>query len=123
MMITNRKLYQRIFYAVAGVLPAPMKIVGALSKHLHPPLVYNEFLKRNDALLIRVVGEGETPTTACYFIFIEHLQWWKPSFQNDPLSNFTTSVIFTIIGISLQLSFLKGQAGKMGRKYPAAISK
>jgi hypothetical protein len=44
-------------YAVAGVF-------------FHPPLVYSEFLKRNDdALFIRVVGGGQTTTTACYFIF------------------------------------------------------
>jgi hypothetical protein len=42
---------------------------GSLSKHLHLPLAYSEFLKRNDdALLIRVVGGGQTPTSACYFI-------------------------------------------------------
>jgi hypothetical protein len=40
------------------------------------------------------------------------------------------NIIFTIIGISLftyilvvQLPLLKGQHGKTGRKYPAAISK
>jgi hypothetical protein len=32
----------------------------------HPPLVYSEFLKRNeDTLLIRVFGGEETPTKAC----------------------------------------------------------
>jgi hypothetical protein len=56
------------FLRLAGVL--------SLSKHLHPPLVYSEFLKRNeDALLICVVGGRQTPTTACYFIFIEYIQW------------------------------------------------
>jgi hypothetical protein len=51
MMITNGKLYQTIFYAVAGVL--------SLSKYLHPPLIYSEFLKRNEeALFIHVVGGG-----------------------------------------------------------------
>jgi hypothetical protein len=40
-----------------------------VSKHLHPPLGYSEFLKRNeDALFIRVVGGEQTPTPACYFI-------------------------------------------------------
>jgi hypothetical protein len=56
-----------------------------LSKHLHPPLVYSEFLKRNDdALLIRVVGAGQTPTTACYLFFMEHLQWRN----NHPAFNY-----------------------------------
>jgi hypothetical protein len=49
MTIINGKLYQTIFYVMAGVLRLP--------KNLHPPLVYGEFLKRNDdALVIRVVG-------------------------------------------------------------------
>jgi hypothetical protein len=52
MMITTGKLYQIISYALAGVL--------SLSKHLHPPLSYSEFLKRNDdALLIHVVDGGK----------------------------------------------------------------
>jgi hypothetical protein len=43
--------------------------VPSFSKHLHPPMVYSEFLKRNeDALLIHVVGGEQTPTTACCFI-------------------------------------------------------
>jgi hypothetical protein len=62
-------IYYLPFCAVAGLF-------------LHPPLVYSEFLKRNeDALLICVVGGRQTPTTACYFIFTEHLQWRKQPYN------------------------------------------
>jgi hypothetical protein len=40
----------------------------------HPPLLYSEFLKRNeDTLLIHVVGEEHQPRRITLF-FIEHLQ-------------------------------------------------
>jgi hypothetical protein len=63
--------------------------VPSLSKHLHPPMNYSEFLKRNeDALFIRVVGGGQTPTTACYFIFTEHLQWRRTNTNHGVLLYF-----------------------------------
>jgi hypothetical protein len=69
------KLYQTIFTPLR-VCCRPDGCCVSLLKPLLPPMNYSEFLQRNDdALLIHVVGGGQTPTTACCFIFTEHPQW------------------------------------------------
>jgi hypothetical protein len=54
------KIVPENFLRRGGCAACPDENRGSLSKHLHPPLVYSEFMKRNDvSLLIRVVGEEQ----------------------------------------------------------------
>ena len=59
---------------------------------------------------------------ACYDISREEGSKFREAgkLQRHAQTLYSLLALAGLIGISLQLSFLKGQPGKMGRKYPAA---